>query len=769
MKAGNLGLVLFLLFVGPASQAASIAQFNIGSVHKFDLSQDAVSDSIFYSTFFGGDILLSVDDRGADTCIGPEGNIYCLIWTTTHFWPLVDPYQDTFQGGLSDMILIIMSRDGSQYQYCSFLGGNDTDFGIQMEVDVEGYVYIVGSTYSSDLATTGAYDNTINGGKDAFIMKFDPWNNEMIYTTYIGGSGDDEAISLSVDSDGNVYVTGSTSSDDFNIVSGIDDTLNGSTDAFILKLNNDGTEVLFSSYLGGEGTEVGNDIILGKNNEIIVTGHTTSTDFYCTHNAYDTTLNGSDDAFVTTYSLDGGQIIASTYVGGSESDYGSFTAIDSDGNIFVTGWTQSDDFITLNAYNDEYQNGRDVFLQKLTPNLQQVLYSSFIGGVDDEEPRGIIVDAWDCVFICGGTNSNDYPLMGAFDDVVLGEEDPSSYFDCFITKFDTELDSLLFSSFLGGEFNEDCWRIVLDEKDNIVFCGMTKSPDFPVTDNAYQADYSQSSWDAFLVSLYDTGDMDGDSLLEYQETLARTNRTNPDSDADIMPDGWEVFYGLNPLVDDSFRDEDSDDLSNVDEYLHGTDPRNPDNDSDSIRDGWEVANGFDPLDANVPLAELILYNAIWIGAAAIVIVSIPMIYFIIQRKKPVEEEEPEIDEDETRSALEALSDDIRGGKDEEILPRHHQESQLEGLSDVEKLESIENLLEEKVKPLLLERGFSQGDIETLSVDILVKEEYELTQIENQALYSLHELIKVPNSSEVKQWLEARGSMDDDDLKEVDDE
>jgi hypothetical protein len=321
------------------------------------------------------------------------------------------------------------------------------------------------------------------------------------------------------------------------------------------------------------------------------------------------------------------------------------------------------------AINDSHNGGRDVFLQKILQDDSSVEFSTYLGGIENEEPRAMAIDEWGCIYICGGTDSDDYPLASASDDIINGEHLPNVYIDCFVSKIDVDRSRLLFSSYLGGVSNEDPESLVLDDDGNLVICGMTKSSDFSVTSNAYQNSFFPGEWDAFLVVLYDRGDMDGDNLLEYQETLRGTNRTNNDTDFDQIPDGYEVLNGMNPLVDDSFQDIDTDGLLNLDEYLIGTNPNNRDSDGDTISDGWEVANGYDPLDANVPIPELIVYNASIIALVAIIAVTIPTLYFLRPKRKKkarTEIREKGYDQDETRSALEALSKDLPNGEDEEI-------------------------------------------------------------------------------------------------------
>ncbi len=668
-------LIVGIMFLSGSIIAASVTCLSDFGT-RYTLSQAPISESLLYSTYFGGDSRRSQDDKGADTCIGPDGSIYCLAWTNTEYWPLVNAYQDTLQG-TGDMVLMKMSADGSEYQYCSYLGGNGDDLGFQMEIDDEGNVYIAGRTDSTDLATSGSFDDTFGGGlNDGFVMKFNPTTNTPYYTTYIGGAGDDFADSLAVDASGNVYVTGWTKSSNFPAVNAKDTELSGLMDAFVLKLGPDGNEVAFSTYLGGDGADQGCDITLGLDNEILVTGQTSSDDFFCSDNANDKTLNGSNDAFLTRMSSDGSEILYSSYIGGMMSESGLCSLVDDTGDMYVTGWTRSPDFVTVNPYDGSHNGGHDVFLQKIASNGTSVLYSTYIGGSDDEGPLGMALDKWGCVYILGGTDSEDYPLANAFDDKLDGELQPGYYADNFISKLHVDTNRLLYSSYMGGDGNEYSGMLDLDENFNLVFCGETTSSDFPVTNTAYQSEFFEGGSDVYLTVLYDRGDLDGDLLLDYQETLLGTDRASNDSDFDSMPDAWEFSNGLNATYDDSSEDPDFDLLINVDEYLHGTDPNDPDSDNDSIPDGFEVAHGYNATNPDVPLDELVVYNAPTIAVGGVVVVALVfLVAAIMHVKKPKfrkEELEAEsYDKDETRKAMETLSEDVPkvgGGSAESATP-----------------------------------------------------------------------------------------------------
>ncbi|MFW9911768.1 MAG: SBBP repeat-containing protein [Candidatus Thorarchaeota archaeon] len=628
-------------------------------------NQVSISESFYFSTYLGGDdAKQSDDDRGAHSCIGPDGTVYSLVYSSTQYWPMVDAIYDTYRGGESDIVLVQTTADGTEYMFSTFLGGNGLEFPAKMHVDDQGSVYIVGSTSSTDLATPGSYDETFNGGNnDVFVMKLNPHTGIIHYATYIGGSSDEHPYSLVVDSSGYVYVTGYTQSNDFPKVNAIDGVLNGGTDAFIFKLNADGSDLEFSTFFGGSGGDKGYDITLGLDGKVCITGETSSIDFSSSDGAYDRTLNGTLDGFIAKIEADGSEIIYSSLIGGTGTDSGRCCVSDSAGNLYVTGSTQSGDFPCVAPYDEDSNGNLDVFLLKMNEQGSELLYSTYFGGNHDDEPRGICLDEWGHVVIQGGTSSDDFPMKNAFDDELDGEIDidENTFIDCFVSRLDIISNRLLFSTYIGGNGNEDSGWIDLDDKGNFVICGMTKSNDFPVTDDSLQAGYFYN-WDVFVAAVYDRGDMDEDDLMEFQERALGTDPLNPDSDSDSMPDGWEYHNGLNPLLDDSFQDLDLDGLSNKDEYLLGTYPNNPDSDRDSYPDEWEVANGFDPLDSNVPLNELLLFNSPLITAAAIIAVAALIVYLVRPKSEIAAEEQARIqaeDIEATRRALQELTEDIQ--------------------------------------------------------------------------------------------------------------
>ena len=274
----------------------------------------------------------------------------------------------------------------------TFLGGSSDDHGQSLTLDTSGNVYVTGITWSADFPTTnGAYDTSWNGG-DVFVSKLNSGLTSLLASTFLGGSGDDNGSSLTLDTNGDVYVTGNTDSTDFPTTSGAYDTsYNGSAytfgggDVFVSKVDSGLTSLLASTYLGGSKDERGYSIAIDGGGSVYVTGETGSTNFPTTSGAYDTSYNSSSDVFVSKLNSGLTSLLASTYLGGSFIDAGYSLALDTNGNVYVTGSAGLNNFpTTIGAYDTSFNGGIDSFVSKLNSGLTSLLASTFLGGSSTE-------------------------------------------------------------------------------------------------------------------------------------------------------------------------------------------------------------------------------------------------------------------------------------------------------------------------------------------------------------------------------------------------
>jgi hypothetical protein len=302
-------------------------------------------------------------------------------------------------------------------------------------VDGSGNAYVTGRTFSTDYdVTPGAFQTTYGGGlgADVFVTKLSPTGTALVYSTYIGGSGDESGRGIAVDGSGNAYVTGYTNSTDYDVTPGAFQTTYGGglMDVFVTKLNATGTALVYSTYIGGSGDDGGSGIAVDGSGNAHVTGYTESTDYDVIPGAFQTTNGGNSDVFVTKLNATGTALVYSTYIGGSANDYGSAIAVDGSGNAYVTGLTSSTDYdVTPWAFQTTNGGGRDVLVTKLNATGTALVYSTYIGGNGDELGRGIAVDGSGNAYVTGWTNSTDYDVTpGAFQTTNGGGA------DVFVTK-----------------------------------------------------------------------------------------------------------------------------------------------------------------------------------------------------------------------------------------------------------------------------------------------------------------------------------------------
>ncbi|MFX1532605.1 MAG: SBBP repeat-containing protein, partial [Promethearchaeota archaeon] len=397
--------------------------------------------------------------------------------------------------------------------FSTFLGGNNLDAGFGIATDANGNSYVTGWTESTNFpTTTGALNETYNGGNtDVFVTKINATGNELIFSTYVGGSDEDHGHGIAVDTAGSTYVTGTTESSNFPMKNAYNDTYGGSKDVFVLKLNAAGNDIDFSTYLGGnygdsvgrESAKAGSDMIaIDVDGNCYITGYTQSSNFPTTPNAYNTTLGGNFDAFVTKLNVTGG-LNFSTFLGGSDQELGLGIAVDTSGNSYITGYTLSTDFPTKNAYQSTHAGGlEDVFVTKLNATGNGLNFSTYLGGfgaVSFTGDRGyaIAVDSTGNSYVTGVTGANDFPRFNAY------QNSKSGGTDAFITKFNATGNGLNFSTFLGGSNDEAAEGIELDTEGNSYVTGYTLSNDFPMQ-NAYNSTYGGNN-DVFITKLNATG------------------------------------------------------------------------------------------------------------------------------------------------------------------------------------------------------------------------------------------------------------------------
>ena len=469
----------------------------------YDTSRPLVIDPVLvYSTFLGGDR----QDQGQDITVDAAGSAYVTGLTGSSDFPTTGgAFDTTLDTGVAlDAFVTKLNPAGSALVYSTFLGGNDTDLGFGIAVDTSGSAYVTGHTGSSNFPTTSGAPH--NGNFDVFVTKLNPSGSALVYSTLFGGINFEQGNRIALDTSGSAYVTGQTTSPNFPTTAGVfDTTLNGGTAAFVTKLHPSGAALVYSTFLDGFSNDFGNGIAVDASGSAYVTGETFSFDFPTTAGAFSTTFNGFSDAFVTKLNATGSAIVYSTFIGGSNNDWGRGIAVDTSGSAYVVGETFSPNFpTTVGAFDTTHNGERDAFVAKLNASgSAPLIYSTFVGGSALEFARDLAVDASGSVYITGVTFSPNYPTTAdAFDTTWNDSADP------FVTKLDPFGSALVYSTFLGGTATDVGNGIAVDASGNAYVTGETLANDFPTTVDAFDTTYNGTgefnTADAFVTKLSTT-------------------------------------------------------------------------------------------------------------------------------------------------------------------------------------------------------------------------------------------------------------------------
>ncbi len=490
------------------------------------------------STFLGG----SFEEYFPSLALDSSDNVYVTGRTDSADFPTTVGAGDRILDGLSDAFVSRLNPDLTALEASSFLGGSSNEYASSLALDDSGNVYITGHTSSPDFPTsTAALDDTLDGNTDVFVSRFNPILTVLEASTFLGGSSDDSGLSLAIDGSGNVYVQGNTSSPDFPTISGVwDETHNGGSDYFISRLNSDLTILKTSTFLGGSSSELpfSNALILDGSGNVFVTGETWSSNFPTTSGAWDETMSGSSDIFVSRFTPTLTILEASTFLGGSSGEYIPSLALDGSSNIYVTGLTYSSDFPTTAGASDEtFQGGGDVFISCLTSDLTVLRSSTFLGGSSQDCSTSLVLDEFDNVYVAGETRSSDFPIMpGAWDETLDGNT------GIFISRLVPGLSWTEWSTYLGSTPGESRLAVTVDPAGATFVAGRTWSADFPVSAGAWDMDQN-GNWDIFISRLLP--DLTG---LEASTFLGGSSNENSPSLA--LDDLGNIYVAGQTLSDD---------------------------------------------------------------------------------------------------------------------------------------------------------------------------------------------------------------------------
>ena len=476
------------------------AGFSLGA---YDRRRKLVIDPVLsYSTYLGG----SYYDEATAVTVDPEGNIWVAGSTETQDFPTVGKGLQETGGAARNVFLTKINpfaAGSASLVYSGFLGGLRDEEPSAVAVDAAGNVYLTGTTTSGDFPTTeSAYDPDSTGGnQNAFVMKINaglPDTAPILYSTYLGGEeaeAAEAAFGATVDGSGLIYVTGVTESEDFPLAGNpMQNSGRGGWEAFlsIIDPSKAGVDSLhYSTYFGGDSTDVATDVALGDAQNVYFTGYTMSTDFPVAGAAYQGQPGGLGDVFLTRvdFSKSGLDALSySTYLGGSDFEMPYGLTRDASGKFYLAGYTLSEDFpIAGQAIQTANAGNADAFVAILDltlPGAQSLTYSTYLGGSDADVPYGVALDSTGSVVLAGYTTSTDFPTRG---DTFHGAY--SGLVDAFFARLDPAkpaAQGLVCSSYFGAELIDVVNAFAVDHLDNLYLVGVTRSEQFPVTGSAYQ-------------------------------------------------------------------------------------------------------------------------------------------------------------------------------------------------------------------------------------------------------------------------------------------
>jgi hypothetical protein len=513
------------------------------AVGDYDRSLPLVIDPILsYSTYFGG----SASEAAFKVAVDTNGFVYVAGETLSTKLATVGTFQTNYAGGTwtGDAFVAKFSYDGTNLAlvYSTYLGGSQDDFAIGLAVDNAGDVFLTGTTDSPNFPTNNALYPKILGhayssprtgtiyNANAFVAELNTNGSQLIYSTYLGGKGSisqgtgDAGTGIALDSAGNAYVTGFTSSTNFPAtnslvykLSGTNHTFNvlaGSYNVFLTKIGPGGTNLLYSTYFGGTNIDEATGITVDGAGCAYIAGFTDSTNFPTTTNAIQTVLGGStnlflgNNAFVAKFAPSGTNLIYSTLFGGTTGDQAFGIAVDAAGDAYVTGGATSPNFPNTatnvpGLFNELTNNlsglllTTNAFLAKLNPNGTGLIYSAVFGGFASDTGYGVALDPAGNAFVVGAMSSTNFPTLNATNHFAMTNFGGD---DVFVTAFSADGSALIYSVYLGGAANDFGYGIAVDSDQDAYVVGQTLSSNFSET-NALHAALDGTS-DAFLAKIF---------------------------------------------------------------------------------------------------------------------------------------------------------------------------------------------------------------------------------------------------------------------------
>lgn len=472
-------------------------------IADYDRSKPLIIDPIIQSTYIGGnnnDLIYDLATPG-----DPSEKYICGATLSANYPTNIGAYDGTYSANF-DVVVTRFSIGLNSLQFSTFIGhtGEERAYGIAVNT-IDG-IYITGITYSISFPTVNAYDNSYANNGDVFVAKLNISGNSLIYSTFIGFNGTDQANAITINDAGEAFITGQTNGG-FPITAGVvQTTLQGTQNAFILKLNATGNTLGYSTYLG-RSNDIAYSIKTDRLNNVYISGETFSNNLPVTAGAADATYNGGKDAFAAKLNATATQILALTYLGGGNDEIFAKIDVDYNFNVYVAGGSASTDYpTTVGAYvNNPGNTNFDVFVTKLNPNFTSMLYSSKFGQTFDDYAQDIVVDAGGFAHIAAFVNGASFPVTAGADFITSHGNN-----DIAIVKLNQNGSGLVYSSYYGGANNDIVTAIDLNyfqlprlnaSNRTVTFAGFTSSSNYHTAGVPFQSTNAGGTNDGFCTSL----------------------------------------------------------------------------------------------------------------------------------------------------------------------------------------------------------------------------------------------------------------------------
>ncbi|MBI4904323.1 MAG: SBBP repeat-containing protein [Acidobacteria bacterium] len=455
------------------------------------------------ATYLGG----SGGASGEAITTDKQGNVYVAGTVSSNYFPTAEAMQPLFAGS-NDIFISKFDPTGRELIYSTYLGSYGDDRALAITVDDAGQVYVAGYSSSPEFPMKGALQARFSGGSlanggDIVVAALDASGSSLLFSTFLGGTMDDFGRSIALDGEGNIWIAGSTNSQDFPLVNPLQDTYGGGTrDGFVLKLAPMAERVLFSSYVGSAGVDEFYAVRVAREGSVYLAGVSTSQNLPVVNAFQPRYGGGARDILVGHLKADGSEWEFLTYLGGTLEDFCRAMTLDKEDNVFLTGFSLSTNFPRRNAYKNAYGGGRDAFVTKMAADGKSLVWSTYLGGASLEDGFAIAVNEGGEAVVAGHSQSRAFPVVEPVQATVAGNctREPCTA-EIFVTRFNADGLTLNFSTYFGGTAADQSRAVTVGPDGGIWLSGFTASTNFPVENALFPRNTGGGTNIAYVVNI----------------------------------------------------------------------------------------------------------------------------------------------------------------------------------------------------------------------------------------------------------------------------